>query len=89
MNDNNRVQRYNIYPWNGPLSYRFPGKDKGINFSLPFRFGYEFNQYNEPALAIDLGYQHCMVFGKGLDGYDDSVNKFKNNATNPANINRH
>jgi hypothetical protein len=33
-------------------------------------------------MAVDIGYVHNLVFGEGLDGYDDPSNKFKNNATN-------
>lgn len=64
-------------------NYVFPGKNSGINFSLPLRFGYEFKIYNEydmPIFNIDLGYRHNVVFGEGLDGYNDPSSKFKNNA---------
>jgi len=83
--NNNTVQRTNIYPQNGSLSYPFPGSDHSINMTVPLRFGYEFkvyNYYEEPYLAFDIGYVHNLVFGEGLDGYDDPSNKFKNNATN-------
>jgi hypothetical protein len=83
----NTVQRYSIYrpapP--APNSYIFPGNNSSVNLTVPFRFGYEFKIYNdfeEPYMAIDLGYVHNMVFGEGLDGYDDPPSKFKNNATN-------
>ncbi len=91
VDNNNTVQRYNILPNMGyplppdPGAYKFPGKDKSINFSIPFRFGYEFkifDSYDEPSMAITLGYVHYLVFGEGLDGYDDPPSKFKNNATN-------
>jgi hypothetical protein len=87
--NNNVVQRTNLIPANepaqGPHPYVFPGKDNSINTMVPLRFGYEFKLYNdfeEPYMAIDIGYVHNMVFGEGLDGYDDPSNKFKNNATN-------
>ncbi|MGZ3776712.1 MAG: hypothetical protein ACXVI9_03735 [Mucilaginibacter sp.] len=89
--NNNTVQRTNIYygenglPYFGPSTYVFPGSDNSINMIVPLRFGYEFklyNYYNEPYIAIDLGYVHNLVFGEGLDGYDDPSSKFKNNATN-------
>lgn len=87
--NNNTVQRTNTIPANGPTSgpnvYVFPGADNSINLTIPLRFGYEFKIYNdfqEPYMAIDLGYVHNMVFGEGLDGYDDPSTKFKNNATN-------
>ena len=83
--NSNTVQRTNIYPENGSLDYVFPGKDNSINLTVPLRFGYEFkiyNEYSEPYMAIDIGYVHNLVFGEGLDGYDDPSAKFKNNATN-------
>ena len=93
--NNNTVQRTNLYdgrtiggeitPNNGPATYVFPGTNSSINLTLPLRFGYEFkiyNDYSEPFMAIDLAYVHNMVFGEGLDGYDDPSNIFKNNATN-------
>jgi hypothetical protein len=89
--NNNTVQRTNIYygenglPNYGTKDYIFPGKDNSINITIPLRFGYEFkiyNEYEEPYMAIDIGYVHNLVFGEGLDGYDDPSNKFKNNATN-------
>lgn len=83
--NNNRVQRTNVIPANGGLDYVFPGKDKSINYAVPLRVGYEFkifDSYNEPGWAIDIGYVHNLVFGEGLDGYDDPVSIFKNNATN-------
>jgi hypothetical protein len=83
--NNNTVQRTNVLPQNGPLDYVFPGSDHSINIAVPLRFGYEFkiyNPYEEPYMAIDIGYTHNLVFGEGLDGYDDPSNKFKNNATN-------
>lgn len=64
-------------------TYRFPGEDKSVNLSIPLRFGYEFkiyNAYDQPNVRIDIGYQHNIVFGEGLDGYNDPPTKFKNNA---------
>ncbi|MEO6851046.1 MAG: hypothetical protein ABI203_02030 [Mucilaginibacter sp.] len=81
--NNNTDQRTNTIPENGPLSYQFPGNDHSINLTVPIRFGYEFKLYNdfqEPYMAIDIGYVHNLVFGEGLDGYNDPSNKFKNNA---------
>jgi hypothetical protein len=89
--NSNTVQRTNVYygenglPNYGLSTYVFPGSNASINLTVPFRFGYEFkiyNDYEEPYMAIDLGYVHNMVFGEGLDGYDDPSAKFKNNATN-------
>jgi hypothetical protein len=87
IHDNNTVQRTNIIATNGPTSgpnvYVFPGMDTSLDFMIPLRFGYEFkifDSYNQPSMAIDLGYIHNIAFGEGLDGYDDPTSKFKNNA---------
>lgn len=85
VDNNNKVQRTNVIPQNGSLDYVFPGKDKSTNFAIPLRVGYEFkiyDSYDQPGWAIDVGYIHTLVFGEGLDGYDDPSSKFKNNATN-------
>jgi len=81
--NNNQVQRYNLYLSDGPLTYRFPGSNVSTNVAIPFRFGYElelYNDYEEPSMAIDFGYTHSIVFGSGLDGYDDPRNIFKHNS---------
>jgi hypothetical protein len=85
--NNNTVQRYSLNrpPPPSPDAYIFPGNDHSINLTVPLRFGYEFkvfNGYEEPFMAINIGYVHSLVFGEGLDGYDDPSSKFKNNATN-------
>ena len=85
VRNNNTAQRTNVILANGPLTYIFPGSDQSTNISIPLRVGYEFkifDSYREPAWAIDIGYVHNIVFGEGLDGYDDPPSKFKNNATN-------
>lgn len=85
VRNNNKVQRTNVILANGGTDYVFPGSDQSTNFSIPLRVGYEFkifDSYNEPGWAIDIGYVHNIVFGEGLDGYDDPTAKFKNNATN-------
>jgi hypothetical protein len=64
-------------------TYRFPGKDKSVNVIVPLRFGYEFkiyDYYGVPKFGIDIGYQHYVTFGEGLDGYEDPTSRFKNNA---------
>jgi hypothetical protein len=87
--NNNTVQRTNIYygenglPNYGPSTYVFPGTNNSINLSIPLRFGYEFkiyNYFNEPSMAVDLGYVHNIVFGSGLDGYNDPRDIFKHNS---------
>lgn len=75
--DANRTQLGSV-----PL-YTFPGKDNSVNFIVPLRFGYEFkfyNAYDQPNIRLDIGYQHNLTFGEGLDGYADPSTKFKNNA---------
>ncbi len=71
-------------PYNIPYG-NFPGTDHSLNFMIPFRFGYEvkfYNYYDEPAFTVDFGYRHSLVFGEGMDGYDDPNNIFKNNSVN-------
>lgn len=39
---------------------------------LPLRLGYEFkiyNDFNQPSVKIDIGYQYNYIFGDELDGY--------------------
>jgi hypothetical protein len=64
-------------------NYVFPGDNSGINLLIPLRAGYEFkiyDDYNQPFMGIIVGYNHNIVFGEGLDGYNDPSSKFKNNA---------
>jgi hypothetical protein len=79
LDNDNTVQRTSIYE----PSYVFPGKDKSINIMFPLRFGYEFkfyDAYDEPSIAIDIGYVHTIAFGEGMDGYNDPPSRFKNDA---------
>ena len=79
IDNSNTVQRTSIYD----PTYVFPGKNNSIDFMLPLRAGYEykfFDSYDEPSVAIEVGYIHNIAFGEGLDGYDDPTSKFKNNA---------
>ena len=83
--NNNHVTRYSIYrpPYPQPGYYKFPGEDRGLNLTIPLRFGYQFKIYyadNIPRFFVDIGYIHSVVVGEGLDGYDDPATKFKNNA---------
>jgi hypothetical protein len=80
ISNTNTVVRHPFYD----PSYTFPGKDQSTDLMIPFRFGYEFkiyDAYNEPGMAIDVGYIHNFAFGEGLDGYNDNPAKFRNNAT--------
>ncbi|PAW92548.1 hypothetical protein CKK33_03160 [Mucilaginibacter sp. MD40] len=64
-------------------TYKFPGQNTSINLIVPLRVGYEFkfyNEYGQPNVRLDIGYQHNITFGEGLDGYADPSSKFKNNA---------
>lgn len=83
VDDNVQAQRTNLigsaqYPLG---TYVFPGTDHSVNFAVPLRLGYEikfYNEFDEPYLRLDFEYQHNVVFGEGLDGYDDPPNHFKN-----------
>jgi hypothetical protein len=49
-----------------------PGEDKSNQTFLPVRVGYEFkifNQYLQPNIKIDIGYQYNYIFGDEIDGY--------------------
>lgn len=66
ISDNDKVQRTDL---TNP-GYIFPGKDKSINLMIPLRVGYEFkvfNQFNDPGIRINIGYEHNFVFGQGLE----------------------
>lgn len=79
------IQRTNQIAANGAIGETngFQGADSGVNFIIPLRFGYEFkfyNAYDQPNIRLDIGYQHNLTFGEGLDGYNDPSTQFKNNA---------
>jgi hypothetical protein len=85
ISNNNNSIRYSVNapPYPDPGYYKFPGVDHNIDFMIPLRAGYEFkifDDYNEPSMAIDIGYVHSFAFAEGLDGYDDPESKFKNDA---------
>ncbi len=61
--------------------YKFYFNNSLTNIAIPVRVGYEFkfyNEYNEPYIRLDIEYQHSVVFGEGLDGYNDPPSKFRN-----------
>lgn len=63
-------------------TYVFPGQDSSTELLIPARIGYEFkfyNEFQEPYIRLNLGYQQTWVYGEGLDGYNDPPTKFKNN----------
>jgi hypothetical protein len=61
-----------------------PGENKSNQAVLPVRIGYEFkifNQYLQPNIKIDIGYQYNYIFGDDIDGYksgniNDSFSQF-------------
>jgi hypothetical protein len=82
VSNKNTVQRYSIHAPSYPLAgyYKFPGSDRSVNFMIPFKLGYEYtvyNDYNERTIALDFGYVHNIVFGSGLDGYNDPRDVFR------------
>lgn len=83
IRDNVKNQRYNLFPTGYAVgTYRFPGVDKSTNPDLNFRLGYEFkfyNEFDEPDIRLHVEYVAHIVYGEGLDGYDDPTNKFRNN----------
>jgi hypothetical protein len=79
------IQRTNLILQNGAIgaTHGLEGEDNSLNLVIPIRFGYEFKIYNiygQPNIRLDIGYQHNVTFSEGLDGYNDSQLKFKNNA---------
>ncbi len=79
ISNTNTVQRTSVVD----PTYVFPGTNSSIDLMVPIRVGYEFkiyDNYNEPGMAIDIGYIHTFAFGEGLDGYNDPSSKFKNNS---------
>jgi hypothetical protein len=86
INDNDQVQRTNVIAANGPITgpdvYRFPGVDNSVNLMVPLRIGYEFkikNSFGTPFIRLIFSYETNLVFGQGLDGYNDPASKFKHN----------
>jgi hypothetical protein len=86
VNNNVSNQRTDLLNQGYPIgTYVFPGKNHSDNFAVTFRIGYEFkfyNEYDEPAFRLDVGYVENVAFGEGLDGYNDPPGKFKNDFPN-------
>lgn len=60
----NRVDIYGHLPGPGQNDMRAP--------FFPIRTGYEFkifNQFDEPSIKIDIGYQYNLMFSDSIDGY--------------------
>jgi hypothetical protein len=54
------------------------GKDNSTEVYIPLRIGYEFkifNSFNEPTTKIDIAYQHGIILGENVDGYDTGNRK--------------
>jgi len=57
-------------------TYYIGGEDNSQNIMIPLRVGYQFkvyNNYDEPYLLVELGYQHNYILGYGLDGFADPL----------------
>ncbi|WP_183556861.1 hypothetical protein [Mucilaginibacter sp. SP1R1] len=57
---------------------KLPGDNNSQIPFIPVRLGYEFkifNQYNEPSVKIDLGYQYNFLMDDNLDGYSTGAHK--------------
>lgn len=82
IDDNVKNQRTNLIDQGYPIgTYTFPGKDHSINSLVSLKLGYEvkfYNEYDEPYIRLFIEYEHNIVYGEGLDGYDDPSNEFKN-----------
>jgi hypothetical protein len=77
---NNNIDSLNINrispvgAFNPGETYYYGGENQSQNFMVPLRVGYQFkifNNYDEPSLLINIGYQMNYVFGYGVDGYAD------------------
>lgn len=84
-NDMKYIVRYkpNTQAQYPPLGYEFPGKDKSTNLLMPVNLGINFyfkDGYDQLRYIINFNYQGNLTFGEGLDGYNDPLGKFENNA---------
>ena len=55
-----------------PPGFMLAGDNNSQVPFVPLRVGYEFkffNEYNEPSVKIDLGYQYNLILNDNLDGY--------------------
>ncbi|MBE7177664.1 MAG: outer membrane beta-barrel protein [Mucilaginibacter polytrichastri] len=56
--------------------YITPGKDKSTELFVPVRIGYEiklYNEYDEPRVKFDIGYQHNFMLDDNLDGFTAGI----------------
>lgn len=84
-NNLSAVVRYkpNTETPNSPLGYRFPGAEKSTNLLMPINAGINFyinDGQGTARYAFNLNYQTNLTFGEGLDGYNDPIGEFNNNA---------
>ncbi|WP_256009589.1 hypothetical protein [Desertivirga xinjiangensis] len=59
----------------------FTGDDKSSNIAIPINTGINFNildRWGYTRYILNLNYQMNVTIGEGLDGYNDSAAKFKN-----------
>ena len=66
-----------------PLGYKFPGDDKSTNILMPVNLGmnFYFKDGNDQLRYIfNVNYQGNLTFGEGLDGYNDQMAVFRNEA---------
>lgn len=62
--------------------YEFPGKDFGHDIVIPLNLGINFYLGHKSGirkLALNFNVQSNITIGEGLDGYNDSPIKFRNN----------
>ncbi|WP_316769833.1 hypothetical protein [Pedobacter frigiditerrae] len=79
------IVRYkpNTQATNPPLGYLFPGKDKSVNLLMPLNLGMNFyfkDRDDQLRYIVNINYQGNLTFGEGLDGYNDPMVKFENDA---------
>jgi len=63
-----QINRYSILD----PGYYTPGVNSSNQLFIPARIGYEFkifNQYQQPGIKIDIGYQTNIIFGDNIDGF--------------------
>ncbi|WP_293784488.1 hypothetical protein [uncultured Pedobacter sp.] len=61
----------------------FPGEDKSLELMIPLNFGFNYyinDGYGYMRYVININAQTNFTFGEGLDGYNDSRSKFRNNS---------
>lgn len=75
------IVRYRPSFSNDPGYGPFPGKDKSLHLAIPINLGINFflNDNNDVIrYVINVNAQSNYIVGEGLDGYNDSPDKFRN-----------